>query len=344
MPILPFRGPAERSRDQSGEHVIERRRVNSSTSSMDNSSDYKRTPIAVPACDREHQFRPADLFRGFTMAEIGAHQARITCNVGCASFRDDASRAQHIAAVRDGERHAGVLLHEENRHPLRAVQFKDKDQASELFSRLVQANHAAAFDNLSGMYPRERKDTATAITLFKRGSALDDADSTVSLVDLLDKGLVATPNPVEAKLALLHRVDGLGHAGAQRGHEVELQKANQERINQVNQQQMMQMFGALVRGVVRIIRSSIGEPSTSADLCVPVFRVFPAPISMRPGFFGCQRDLVTAREVLPRQSDTHPFQLFAFAGRYGGPPHRCLCLRLMVETHAHIAGGLAGNG
>lgn len=133
----------------------------------------------------------------------------------------------------------------------RAAQFKDKKQAFDIFSHLVQANYAAAFDNLGGMYLWDRKDTATAISLFKRGSALDDADSMVSLVDLIDKGLVATPDPVQTKLALLHRAAELGHAGAQRGYEAELQKANQDRINQANQQQMMQLFGTFVRGVAR---------------------------------------------------------------------------------------------
>jgi hypothetical protein len=133
----------------------------------------------------------------------------------------------------------------------RAAQFKDKKQAFDIFSRLVQANYAAAFDNLGGMYLWERKDATTAIALFRRGSALNDADSMVSLVDLIDKGLVPTPNPVETKLALLHRAAELGHPGAQRGYEVEMQKANQERINQVNQQQMMQLFGAFVQGVAR---------------------------------------------------------------------------------------------
>ncbi|MCW2035201.1 UNVERIFIED_ORG: hypothetical protein M2185_008471, partial [Bradyrhizobium japonicum] len=133
----------------------------------------------------------------------------------------------------------------------RAAQFKDKRQAFEVFSRLVQANYPAAFDNLGGMYLWERKDAATAISLFKRGSALDDADSMVSLVDLIDKGMLPTPDPAQTKLALLHRAAELGHAGAQRGYEAEVQKANQDRINQVNQQQMMQLFGAFVRGVAR---------------------------------------------------------------------------------------------
>jgi hypothetical protein len=87
------------------------------------------------------------------------------------------------------------------------------------------------------MYRDDKKDVATAITLFERGRALDDADSMVSLVDLIDKGVVLTPNPEQTKLALLHRAAQLGHSGAQRGYELEQQKADQARINQINQQQ-----------------------------------------------------------------------------------------------------------
>jgi TPR repeat protein len=133
----------------------------------------------------------------------------------------------------------------------RAAQFKDKKQAFDIFARLVQANYASAFDNLGGMYLYDRKDAATAIQLFKRGSELGDADSMVSLVDLIDKGLIPTPNPEQTKLALLNRAAELGHSGAQKGYELELQKANQARINQATQQQMMQMFGAFIQGVAR---------------------------------------------------------------------------------------------
>ena len=107
----------------------------------------------------------------------------------------------------------------------RAAQFKDRKQAFDIFSRLLQTNYPAAFDNLGGIYLWDRKDATTAITLFKRGSALGDADSMVSLVDLIDKGLIPTPDPEQTKLALLQRAAQLGHAGAQRAYELELQKA-----------------------------------------------------------------------------------------------------------------------
>ncbi len=122
----------------------------------------------------------------------------------------------------------------------RAAQFKDKKQAFDIFTRLVQANYAAAFDNLGGMYLYDRKDAASAIRLFERGSKLGDADSMVSLVDLIDKGWISIPNPQQTKLTLLKRAAELGHSGAQKGYESELQKL-----------QMMRIFGAFVPGVPR---------------------------------------------------------------------------------------------
>jgi len=133
----------------------------------------------------------------------------------------------------------------------RTTQFKDKKQAFDIFTRLVQANYAAAFDNLGGMYLYDRKDVATAIRLFNRGNELGDADSMVSLVELIDKGWISTPNPERTKRDLLKRAAELGHSGAQRGYESERHKADQARINQATQHQMMQIFGAFVQGVAR---------------------------------------------------------------------------------------------
>jgi TPR repeat protein len=132
----------------------------------------------------------------------------------------------------------------------RAAQFKDKKQAFEIFSRLVQANYAAAFDNLGGMY-FDRRDTAKAIELFERGRALGDADSMVSLVNLIDKGLFMTSYPEQTKLELLRRAAQLGHAGAQQGYELELQKAEQRRIEVETQRRALETFGRFMQGVPR---------------------------------------------------------------------------------------------
>jgi hypothetical protein len=133
----------------------------------------------------------------------------------------------------------------------RAAYFKDKKQAFDIFMRLVQENYAAAFDNLGSIYLYDRKDVATAIDLFRRGSKLDDADSMVSLEDLIDKGLVSVPDPEATKLALLNRAAELGHEGAQRAYQVELRKTSQDRQSQADQQRALQMFGAFMGAAMR---------------------------------------------------------------------------------------------
>jgi len=72
----------------------------------------------------------------------------------------------------------------------------------------------------------------------------------VSLVDLIDKGQILAPKPEQTKLALLQRAAELGMPGHNET-QLELQKLNQERVNQMNQQQMMQLFGAFVQGITR---------------------------------------------------------------------------------------------
>jgi hypothetical protein len=63
--------------------------------------------------------------------------------------------------------------------------------------------------------------------------------------------LISIPNPEQTKLALLKRAAEFGHLGAQGEYESELQKADQARISQATQQQMMQIFGTFVQGVAR---------------------------------------------------------------------------------------------
>jgi hypothetical protein len=136
----------------------------------------------------------------------------------------------------------------------RAAQFKDKKKAFELFTSLTNSRYPAAFDNLGGMY-LERNDIGTATQLFQTGSKLGDADSMVSLADLIEKGYVTPPDAVNFRLALLKKAGELGHAGAQRAFAVEYQKAQtaqqQQIMQQQVQQQMLQMFGAVIQGAVR---------------------------------------------------------------------------------------------
>jgi hypothetical protein len=132
----------------------------------------------------------------------------------------------------------------------RAYQRKDdKKKAFDLLMPLVRAEYPAAFDNLATFYLGKNNDRALQILL--RGGDLDDADSMVSLADMIDKGTYAPDNPLAMKLSLLKRAADLGHAGAQRGYPLEVQKARQLQSDQETQRQMLNMFGQIVGGAMR---------------------------------------------------------------------------------------------
>jgi hypothetical protein len=95
------------------------------------------------------------------------------------------------------------------------------------------------------------KDNNKALQLFLRGRDLNDADSMVSLADMIDKGTYTPDNPVMMKLNLLKRAADLGHVGAQRGFPLELQKAQQSQNDQEKQRQMMDMFGHILGSAIR---------------------------------------------------------------------------------------------
>jgi signal transduction histidine kinase len=132
----------------------------------------------------------------------------------------------------------------------RAAQFKDKKRAFELFTALTNAGYPAAFDNLGGMYA-DKNDIGTATRLFQAGVKAGDADSMFSLASLIERGYLTPPNAINYRLALLKRSSELGNADAQRVLDVEYQKAQTAQDQQIMQQQMLEIFGAVVQGAVR---------------------------------------------------------------------------------------------
>ncbi|MEO6382460.1 MAG: hypothetical protein ABIO35_10800 [Nitrobacter sp.] len=54
----------------------------------------------------------------------------------------------------------------------RAAQFKDRNQAFDIFTKFVAAHYPAAFDNLGGFYLYDRKDSNNAVRLFTMGASL----------------------------------------------------------------------------------------------------------------------------------------------------------------------------
>jgi len=59
------------------------------------------------------------------------------------------------------------------------------------------------------------KNYGAAVTYFKTGSQLQDPDSMVSLVEMIDRGYVQTDRPSELKYQLLRTAADIGHQGAQ---------------------------------------------------------------------------------------------------------------------------------
>lgn len=133
----------------------------------------------------------------------------------------------------------------------RAMQFKDRKRAFEIFTALTQARYPAAFDNLGGMMMYDRKDIPGAIRIFTIGASLDDADSMTSLADLVDRGYYGQQNPYQVKWSLLNKAAQLNHAGAIRAVAAEKTKADAAQVDQENARRALEIFGGIVRGVAR---------------------------------------------------------------------------------------------
>ncbi|WP_439925208.1 tetratricopeptide repeat protein [Nitrobacter sp. JJSN] len=137
----------------------------------------------------------------------------------------------------------------------RAAQFKDRKQAFDIFTKLVAARYPAAFDNLGGIYLYDRKDVGNAIRLFTTGASLEDADSMVSLADLVDRGLYGQQDPYRTKWTLLNKAAQLNHQGAQRAVTEEKSRMDNTAAQQEQQREAAQnaaaVFGTILGGMRR---------------------------------------------------------------------------------------------
>jgi hypothetical protein len=94
------------------------------------------------------------------------------------------------------------------------------------------------------MMVKLHQDYGAAVTYFKTGSQLQDPDSMVSLVEMIDRGYVPTDRPSELKYQLLRTAADLGHQGAQlqiRQEEEKLSAAQRQAVQ--NLRIMMDFLG-----------------------------------------------------------------------------------------------------
>jgi hypothetical protein len=73
----------------------------------------------------------------------------------------------------------------------------------------------------------------------------------VGLADMIDNGTYMPEDPLRTKLKRLKRAAELGHAGAQRGLPVEVQKIRQMQADQERQRQMLDVLGQIVGGALQ---------------------------------------------------------------------------------------------
>jgi len=100
------------------------------------------------------------------------------------------------------------------------------------------------------MYMYDRKDIPKAIQYFKIGASLNDADSMVSLADLVDKGMFGQENSYQTKWTLLTKAAQLNHGGAQRAVAQEKARIEQSQVDQENSRRAMEAFGRIVGGFI----------------------------------------------------------------------------------------------
>ncbi len=129
---------------------------------------------------------------------------------------------------------------------------KNRQRALEIHQVLVKTGYPAAYDNLGSVF-RDKGDLATAVPIFRRGVALGDSDSMVSLADLIVDNRVMPQAPGEAPIELYRRAADLGNQNGVRGYQAKVaiaQQAQQQQIQQVQQQRiMLQFMGTVLRNI-----------------------------------------------------------------------------------------------
>jgi hypothetical protein len=101
----------------------------------------------------------------------------------------------------------------------RAMETEAPEKAFEIHNKLAHLGYPVAYDNLGWLEIKLHQNFDEAIKDFEAGSQLQDPDSIVSLVKMIDEGYVPTDRPQELKCQLLRSAAHLGHKGAQGEYE-----------------------------------------------------------------------------------------------------------------------------
>ncbi len=131
----------------------------------------------------------------------------------------------------------------------RALEFIDPQQAISVYAGLVQQNYAAAYDSYAGLVWHRQRNLRAAIELYATGARLGDPSAMVSLAYLIQHNLYHVSDPLQTRSALLTAAAQAGDQHAQDLLDQLQQEVQGQQNRQEQQQMMMNMFGAMVRGV-----------------------------------------------------------------------------------------------
>ena len=132
----------------------------------------------------------------------------------------------------------------------------NRQKAFVILKQLAASQYPAAFDNLGWLYltlyPAD-VGYLNAIPLFRAGVRLGDSDAMLSLAEMIIRGRYTPTSEEETVFALITRAAQLGNQSAQ-NELPQIQQDLQMRLqNGVSQQQVQQMFGVIIRGMLQNI-------------------------------------------------------------------------------------------
>ena len=90
-----------------------------------------------------------------------------------------------------------------------------------------------------------------AVEYFRQGVQLEDADSMISLADVIDRGLFPVANPTATKIALFRRAAELGHPNASQALAAAMGKVQRSLNEGEAGRQMVDMFSFFFRNIPR---------------------------------------------------------------------------------------------
>lgn len=122
-------------------------------------------------------------------------------------------------------------------------------RAHDLHRALTEARYPASYDNLAGSIIARTRDYSSAASVLRRGAALNDPDSMVTLAQLIEANRVQATSNAE-QYTLVSRAASMGHPGAVLWMEKLQQEQSERAIKRQQELEGQQLILDVLKGVV----------------------------------------------------------------------------------------------